>query len=134
MRRRKLLLNCPRAGCFSGTNTLDPSRARTAENLATLIVNLSGDYSHILAPNTTGGKNVMPRVAALLDVAQISDITAVESADTFQRPIYAGNAIATVQSLDSVKVITGTSSMPRGFMTGWEAPRFCGMRRRHPDK
>ena len=77
-----------------------------AENLATLIVNLSGDYSHILAPDTTGGKNVMPRVAALLDVAQISDITAVKSADTFVRPIYAGNAMATVQSSDAIKVIT----------------------------
>ncbi len=77
-----------------------------AENLATLIVNLSSDYSHILAPATTGGKNVMPRVAALLDVAQISDITAVKSADTFVRPIYAGNAMATVQSSDAIKVIT----------------------------
>ncbi len=77
-----------------------------AENLAALIVNLSGDYGYILAPATTGGKNVMPRVAALLDVAQISDITAVESADTFVRPIYAGNAMATVQSSDAIKVIT----------------------------
>ncbi len=77
-----------------------------AENLAALIVNLSGDYGYILAPATTGGKNVMPRVAALLDVAQISDITAVESADTFVRPIYAGNAMATVQSSDVTKTIT----------------------------
>ncbi len=77
-----------------------------AENLAALIVNLSGDYGYILAPATTGGKNVMPRVAALLDVAQISDITAVESADTFVRPIYAGNAMATVQSSDATKAIT----------------------------
>ena len=77
-----------------------------AENLATLIVNLSSDYSHIMAPANTGGKNVMPRVAALLDVAQISDITAVESFDTFVRPIYAGNAMATVQSSDAIKVIT----------------------------
>ena len=77
-----------------------------AENVSKLIVELAEGYSHIVAPATTNGKNFMPRVAALLDVAQLSDITAVESADTFQRPIYAGNAIATVQSLDSVKVIT----------------------------
>lgn len=77
-----------------------------AENVSKLIVELAGNYSHVVAPATTNGKNFMPRVAALLDVAQLSDITAVESADTFQRPIYAGNAIATVQSLDSVKVIT----------------------------
>jgi electron transfer flavoprotein alpha subunit len=63
-------------------------------------------YSHILAPATSFGKNLLPRVAAKLDVAQISDITAVESADTFVRPIYAGNALATVQSADAIKVIT----------------------------
>jgi electron transfer flavoprotein alpha subunit len=77
-----------------------------AESLAPLIAGLAKDYSHVLAPATTTGKNLMPRVAALLDVAQISDITAVKSADTFVRPIYAGNALATVQSEDSVKVIT----------------------------
>ncbi len=77
-----------------------------AENVAALLVGIAGDYSHMLAPATTSGKNIMPRVAALLDVAQISDITAVESADTFERPIYAGNAMATVQSSDSVKIIT----------------------------
>lgn len=77
-----------------------------AENLAPLIVKLAGDYSHVLAPADTFGKNLMPRVAAMLDVQQISDITAVESDDTFERPIYAGNAIATVQSSDAVKVIT----------------------------
>lgn len=77
-----------------------------AENLAKLVLELGRDYSHILAPATTNGKNFMPRVAALLDVAQISDITAVDAADSFQRPIYAGNAIATVKSLDSIKVIT----------------------------
>src|SRR5690349_11128919 len=77
-----------------------------AENVAPLIVKLAEGYSHVLASATTFGKNVMPRVAALLDVMQISDISAVESADTFVRPIYAGNALATVQSKDRVKVIT----------------------------
>ena len=77
-----------------------------AEDIAPLIVELAPRYSHILAPATTGGKNIMPRVAALLDVAQISDIIGVESADTFLRPIYAGNVIATVQSSDSIKIIT----------------------------
>ncbi|ODC03609.1 electron transfer flavoprotein subunit beta [Terasakiispira papahanaumokuakeensis] len=77
-----------------------------AENVALLVKELAVNYSHVFAPATSNGKNFMPRVAALLDVAQISEITAVESADTFQRPIYAGNAIATVQSTDAVKVIT----------------------------
>lgn len=77
-----------------------------AENVAPLVVDLAEQYSHILAPATTTGKNFMPRVAAALDVEQISDIIAVESADTFKRPIYAGNAIATVQSEYSKKVIT----------------------------
>ena len=77
-----------------------------AENISLLIKNLSGDYSSILAPATTNGKNYMPRVAAFLDVAQISDISSVESNDTFQRPIYAGNCIATVTSSDDVKIIT----------------------------
>ncbi len=79
---------------------------QTAENLAALIVANAAGYSHIVAPATTSGKNYAPRVAALLDVAQISDIVGVESADTFVRPIYAGNALATVQSTDAVKVIT----------------------------
>ena len=77
-----------------------------AENMAALIKSLAEGYTHILAPASANGKNFMPRVAALLDVGQISDIIKVESADTFARPIYAGNAIATVQSLDAVKVIT----------------------------
>ncbi|MGB1262385.1 MAG: electron transfer flavoprotein subunit alpha/FixB family protein [Cognaticolwellia sp.] len=81
-----------------------------AENVSLLVTELAADYSHIIATALTTGKNFMPRVAALLDVAQISDIIAVESSDTFVRPIYAGNAIATVQSLDSKKVITVRST------------------------
>jgi electron transfer flavoprotein alpha subunit len=81
-----------------------------AENVSLLVTELAADYDHILATALTTGKNFMPRVAALLDVAQISDIIAVESADTFVRPIYAGNAIATVQSLDNKKVITVRST------------------------
>jgi electron transfer flavoprotein alpha subunit len=77
-----------------------------AENVAEQVLAVAGGYSHILAPATAYGKNILPRVAARLDVAQISEITKVESPDTFERPIYAGNAIATVQSNDSVKVIT----------------------------
>jgi electron transfer flavoprotein alpha subunit len=77
-----------------------------AENVAALIVSLAKSYSHVLAPATSNGKNVMPRAAALLDVQQISDISAVESADTFVRPIYAGNALATVKSKDAIKLIT----------------------------
>jgi len=77
-----------------------------AENIAPLVAELAAGYSHVLAPATTNGKNFMPRVAAQLDVAQLSEIVAVESADTFKRPIYAGNAIATVQSSDAIKVIT----------------------------
>ncbi|MDD9601308.1 electron transfer flavoprotein subunit alpha/FixB family protein [Klebsiella variicola] len=93
-----------------------------AENIAPLIVELAQEYSHILAPATTAGKNVMPRVAALYDVAQISDITAVISSDTFKRPIYAGNAIATVKSDDCLKVITvRTSSFPPAATGGGSA-------------
>lgn len=77
-----------------------------AENMGLLVSEIGKDYSHILAAASTTGKNFLPRVAALLDVAQISDIIAVESADTFQRPIYAGNAIATVKSSDAIKVLT----------------------------
>jgi electron transfer flavoprotein alpha subunit len=91
-----------------------------AENLAPLIVKLAPGYSHVLAPATTSGKNLMPRVAALLDVMQISDISAVESADTFVRPIYAGNALATVQSKDPIKIITvrGTAFAPAAATGG----------------
>ncbi|MCH7805647.1 MAG: electron transfer flavoprotein subunit alpha/FixB family protein [Proteobacteria bacterium] len=77
-----------------------------AEGLAPLVKNLANGYSAILAPATTTGKNILPRVAATLDVMQISDIISVESADTFKRPIYAGNAIQTVQTTDNIKVIT----------------------------
>jgi len=77
-----------------------------AENVAAQVLAVASNYSHILFPATAAGKNVAPRVAALLDVAQISDATKVISADTFERPIYAGNAIATVQSTDGIKVIT----------------------------
>ena len=77
-----------------------------AESLAALVVNLARDYSHVMAGATAVGKNFMPRVAAQLDVAQISDITAVEAPDTFVRTIYAGNALATVKALDALKVVT----------------------------
>ncbi len=90
-----------------------------AENIADEVVSIAGGYTHILAPATAYGKNIAPRVAALLDVAQISDITKVDSADTFERPIYAGNAIATVQSADRVKVITVRS-------TGFDAVSATG--------
>ena len=85
-----------------------------AENMAEAVLALAGSYSHILAAHTTSGKNYMPRVAAKLDVAQISDIVGVDSEDTFKRPIYAGNAIATVKSNDAVKVVTvrGTAYDP----------------------
>jgi electron transfer flavoprotein alpha subunit len=77
-----------------------------AENLSALVVSIAGQFTHVLAPATGFGKIFMPRVAALLDVAQISDISGIESADTFVRPIYAGNVLATVQSKDKIKVIT----------------------------
>jgi len=93
-----------------------------AENVAPLVVKLAASYTHLLAPATTSGKNLMPRVAALLDVMQISDISAVVSPDTFVRPIYAGNALQTVQSKDPIKVITvrGTA-FPPGEATGGSA-------------
>ncbi len=77
-----------------------------AESLGDLVVSIGSQYTHLVAPATTNGKNLMPRVAAQLDVAQVSDIIGVESADTFRRPIYAGGAIATVQALDTIKVVT----------------------------
>jgi len=90
-----------------------------AENLAALVVGLAKDYGHVLAPATTFGKNFMPRAAAALDLGQVSDISAVKSADTFVRPIYAGNALATVQAKDPIKVITVRS-------TGFEAVPATG--------
>jgi len=93
-----------------------------AENVAAQVLAIAASYSHILFPATASGKNVAPRVAAKLDVAQISDITRVESADTFERPIYAGNAIATVQSSDATKVITvRTTGFDAAAATGGSA-------------
>jgi electron transfer flavoprotein alpha subunit len=93
-----------------------------AEAVAEQVLALAGAYSHVLAPATAFGKNVLPRVAAKLDVAQVSDITSVESPDTFQRPIYAGNAIATVQSSDAVKVLTvRTTAFEAAAATGGSA-------------
>ena len=90
-----------------------------AIEVANLVVSLAGDYSHIMAGSTTSGKDMLPRVAALIDSSQISDIMAVDSADTFKRPIYAGNAIATVQSADEIKVLTVRS-------TGFDAAEMSG--------
>ena len=85
----------------------DPAYAnQLAENLATLITGIASEYSHVLVAATKAGKNVLPRAAALLDVSPISDISGIESADTFVRPIYAGNAIATVQSSDPIKLVS----------------------------
>ena len=94
---------------------------RLAEPTAALIVSLAGDYSHIVAPATTDAKNIMPRVAALLDVMVISEATAVIDADTFERPIYAGNAIQTVKSSDEKKVITFRTSTFDAAGTGGSA-------------
>jgi electron transfer flavoprotein alpha subunit len=96
-----------------------PYKDQLAENVGALVAGLAKEYSHVLAPATTFGKNFMPRVAALLDVAQVSDISAVKSPDTFVRPIYAGNALATVQSKDPIKVVTVRS-------TGFEAVPATG--------
>ena len=85
----------------------DPAYAnQLAENLAALIAGIAGEYSHVLIPATKAGKNVLPRAAALLDVSPVSDISGIESVDTFVRPIYAGNAIATVQSNDTIKLVS----------------------------
>jgi electron transfer flavoprotein alpha subunit len=101
----------------------DPSLGhRLAEPTAALIVGLAGDYSHILAPATTDAKNVMPRVAALLDVMVISDVSGVIDADTFERPIYAGNALQTVTSSDAVKVVTIRTSTFDAAGEGGPAP------------
>jgi electron transfer flavoprotein alpha subunit len=89
-----------------------------AENISLLVTELAKDYQHIVASATTNGKNFLPRVAALLDVAQISDVIAVESADTFVRPVYAGNAIATVKSSDTIKVLTVRSAAFDAVDTG----------------
>ena len=93
-----------------------------AENVAPLIEGLASAYSHVLAPASTYGKNVLPRVAALLDVQQISDISAVESADTFVRPIYAGNALATVRSNDPIKLVTVRATAFDSALEGNNAP------------
>ncbi|BBO26602.1 electron transfer flavoprotein subunit beta [Alteromonas sp. I4] len=99
-----------------------------AENTAKLIAELASDFDYVLAAGTTTGKNTLPRVAALLDVAQISDIVAVKSADTFVRPIYAGNALATIQSLDSKKVITvRTSAFDAAGTDGSATITPCGL-------
>lgn len=97
----------------------DHYKDSVAVEIANLMVGLAGDYSHIVAASTTTGKDIMPRVAALLDVSQVSDIVSVETADTFTRPIYAGNAIATVQSSDDTKVVTVRT-------TGFDAAEMAG--------
>jgi electron transfer flavoprotein alpha subunit len=92
---------------------------RLAEPVAALIVSLAGDYTHIVAPATTDAKNILPRAAALLDVMVITDVTAVKDADTFERPIYAGNAMQTVKSSDTTKVLTvRTSTFDAAAMDG----------------
>lgn len=93
-----------------------------AEEMSPLIVSLAGEYSHILAAATTSGKNIMPRVAALLDVAQISDVLAIEAPDRFVRPVYAGNAIATVESEEAVHVLTVRTSAFDAVGGGESAP------------
>ena len=95
---------------------------RRAEPVAALIVDLAGDYDHIVAAATTDGKNIMPRVAALLDVMQISDVTEVQGADTFERPIYAGNAMQVVKSTDAKKVITVRTAGFQAAGEGGSAP------------
>lgn len=106
-----------------------------AENMSKLVAGLAGDYSHILAPGTTTGKNIAPRVAALLGGNQLSDIISVEAPDTFKRPIYAGNAIATVKSADPVKVITvrGTAFDAAEATGGNAVIDSCDQVHQHPD-
>jgi electron transfer flavoprotein alpha subunit len=106
-----------------------------AENVSKLMADVADGYSHILAPGTTTGKNIAPRVAALLGVNQLSDIIAVESPDTFKRPIYAGNAIATVKSADAVKVMTvrGTAFDAAQATGGSAAIESCGAVHQHAD-
>ncbi|MCL2022116.1 MAG: FAD-binding protein [Betaproteobacteria bacterium] len=96
--------------------------ALSAENLAALVVSIAGNYSHIFAPASTFGKNFMPRIAALLDVAQISDVIAVQSENIFVRPVYAGNALATVESADKIKVITVRATAFAAVEDGGNAP------------
>lgn len=99
---------------------------QTAENLAALVHSLAQAYSHVLAPATSFGKNLLPRVAALLDVAPLSDICAIVSPDTFVRPIYAGNALATVRSADPIKAVTvRPTALP---------PPMTAMGQGHPSK
>jgi electron transfer flavoprotein alpha subunit len=106
-----------------------------AENVSKLVVELADGYSHILAPGTTTGKNIAPRVAALLGVNQLSDIISVEAEDTFKRPIYAGNAIATVKSADAVKVMTvrGTAFDAAAATGGSAAIERCDSVHQHAD-
>ena len=99
---------------------------QTAENLTALVIANAAGYSHILAPATTFGKNLCPRIAALLDVAQISEITGIDSPDSFVRPIYAGNALATVQSADKIKVITVRTTAFDATIETTAGPRVDG--------
>ncbi|MCC6008079.1 MAG: FAD-binding protein [Rhodobacteraceae bacterium] len=115
------------AAAFEGVTRVlcadDAAYAHTlAEPLADLVVSLAGDFSHILAPATTAGKNVLPRVAALLDVMVLSDVSGVVDADTFERPVYAGNAIQTVRSSDKIKVLTVRTSTFDAAPAGGPAP------------
>src|SRR6056297_3402483 len=105
---------------------------RLAEPTAALVVSLAGDYSHIVAPATTDAKNILPRVAALLDVMVISDVSGVVDADTFERPIYAGNAVQTVKSSDATKVVSVRTSTFDAAGTGNSAAVRPSMRRRTP--
>jgi len=95
---------------------------RLAEPVAALLVSLAGDYSHVAAPATTDAKNIMPRVAALLDVMIIPDVSAIDDAETFQRPVYAGNAVQTVRSADAVKVLTIRTASFEAAGDGGSAP------------